>query len=222
MIQFFMRCPYCNHPIVYTLNTGQKKCSLCKKKYSPKKIDQRKKIIDAFVNGSSVYKAAKELSLNYVTVKKQYENFRKKLIPFLEEQYQSKEVKEYDEYVYMEKSKRFAKEYIFDAQNFLTFDYGGKVYNLLMPSLIRFKEQLLYDGSQEKYFNEFSKFMRFHKISKIEEKENTIRKFWRFFEESIVTYKGIDRENFFYYLKEFEFKFNYDEKEQKTILYNII
>ena len=49
--------------------------------------------------------------------------------------------------------------------------------------------------------------MMLNKISKIQKKENIIASFWIFFEESIVKYKGINKENFFYYLKEIEFKF---------------
>ena len=41
------------------------------------------------------------------------------------------------------------------------------------------------------------------------------------FEENIKKYRGIDKENFIYYLKEFEFKFNYSKEEQKDILYSL-
>ena len=103
----------------------------------------------------------------------------------------------------------------------MTFNYEDKVYNLLMPRLHRYKNQFLDDGIEETYFKEFSRFMMLNKISKIQKKENIIASFWIFFEESIVKYKGINKENFFYYLKEIEFKFNYTKIEQLSILEKI-
>ncbi len=89
-----------------------------------------------------------------------------------------------------------------------------------MPNLNRYKSQFLDDGAGEAYFKEFSKFMMFNKISKTKKRENLITKFWLFFEESMLKYKGVSDENFFYYLKEIEFKFNYEMNEQREILNN--
>ena len=102
----------------------------------------------------------------------------------------------------------------------MTFNYEDKVYNLLMPTLHKYKHQFLDDEIEESYFKKFSTFMMMNKISKIEKKENIIASFWIFFEESIIKYKGINKENFFYYLKEIEFKFNYSIEQQKDILNN--
>ena len=64
--------------------------------------------------------------------------------------------------------------------------------------------------------------MSLNKISKLEKKETIIQKFWEFFELSILKYKGVKEENFFYYLKEIEFKFNYKVEEQKEILKSLV
>jgi transposase-like protein len=87
-----------------------------------------------------------------------------------------------------------------------------------MPNLKRYKSEFLDSGAQEAHFKEFSKFMMLNKISKTQKRENLITKFWNYFEDSILKYNGINDENFFYYLKEIEFKFNYSYKEQKEIL----
>jgi len=52
-------------------------------------------------------------------------------------------------------------------------------------------------------------------ISKLKTIENTITKFWRFFEIFIRPYKGVKSEYFLSYLKEAEFKFNYTKKRAK-------
>lgn len=223
MLQSFMKCIYCDHNKLYELKSGQMKCSKCKKKFSPKKIKTDLVLIECFCENITVNEACKKLSINYITVKKRYDFFRQLIANFLEDEYRDKEVIEYDEYIYLEKSKKKVKENIFDAQNFLTFHYEEKVYNLLMPNLNRYKNQFLEDGSEEIYFKEFSKFMMFNKISKTQKRENLITQFWLFFEDAILKYKGVSSENFFYYLKEIEFKFNYGKSEQEEILkYNLM
>lgn len=215
-----MKCIYCNHEKSYELKSGQLKCAKCKKKFSPKKIQTDLELINCFCENLSANQTCKELNLSYVTVKKRYELFRQLIASYLEENYQEKTVIEYDEYIYMQQSKKKIKENIFDAQNFLTFHYENKVYNLLMPNLGRYKNQFLDDGAGEIYFKEFSKFMRLNKVSKTKRRENLITQFWLFFEKSILKYKGVSDENFFYYLKEIEFKFNYEKDEQREILSN--
>ena len=196
MVNFYMNCPYCNHDIVYTLHTTQKKCAKCFRKFSQKKILFEQKIINLFCEEMTVNQCVKKYNLNYVTVKKRYDKYRQLIASFLEEQYHNKQVIEYDEYVYLEQSKKKIKENIFDAINFMTFNYEDKVYNLLMPTLHKYKNQFLDDGIEENYFKEFSKFMMMNKISKIQKRENICASFWIYFEESIVKYKGIHKEKF--------------------------
>lgn len=213
-----MKCIYCNNKKLYQLKSEQLKCSNCKKKFSIKKIDKDLKIIECFCNDLNINETSKKLDINYVTVKKRYDLFRQLIASRLEDEFKDKTVIEYDEYIYLEKSKRDIKENIFDAQNFLTFHYDNKIYNLLMQNLNMYKNQFMDDGADEAYFKEFSKYMMFNKISKIQKKDNLITKFWIFFEKSILKYKGVRHENFFYYLKEIEFKFNYEQSLQKEIL----
>jgi transposase len=217
-----MRCPYCNHSKTYLLKTNQRKCSKCERKFSPAKIILDQKIIECFCNDLSTRECSLQLKLNYITVKKRFEYIRGLIASFLEEEYQGKSSSEYDEYVYLPKTKKKVQKNIFDAHNFLTFCFDtDKVYNLLMPNLHRFKQEMLDDDLDEIYFKEFSKFMRFNKIAKIETTENTIAQFWNFFENSITRYKGVGGENFIYYLKECEFKFNYTKDERKEIIVSL-
>jgi len=219
MVEYDMRCPYCNHSVTYKLKTGQEKCSKCKKKFSSKKIFLEQKICHSFCINKTINETVKEFNLNYITVQKRYMKYREYISSYLEKEYEKYETKEYDEYVYLPKSKKKIKENIFEAQNFLTFCYNeNKVYNLLMPNLNRYKQQFQSDNLEEQYFKEFSRFMMFNKIAKIKKRNNPIVQFWNFLELYILKYKGINSENFFYYLKECEFKFNYTKEEQIKIL----
>ncbi len=213
------RCIRCNEQL-YLLADGMVKCSACRYKYSPRKSARRLAIIESFCDELTAKETAGYLGINYITAKKSYDAIRKALLPFLEEAYAANRnnILEYDEYLYLDHTKRKERKYIFDAHNFLTFDYGGRVYNILMPSLSRYKSGFLADGLDELYYNEFSKFLKIHRIAKLRSFDNTIVRFWKYFDEFMKKYKGIKRDNFIYYLKEAEFKFNYEISERREIL----
>lgn len=196
------------------------KCSVCKKKYSPDRVEQIKRLIEAFCVNENALSTSKSLNLSYTTVLNYYQKFRHLSAEYCEEQYHLHRSSEsqYEEYLYIEKSKRHDKTAIFDSHNFLTFGYGESVYTLLMPSLGMYKQQFIEDNLEEIYFKEFSKFMRTSKIIKISKHDNVIEQFWHFFEEFITPFKGVSHEHFPYYLKEAEFKFNTPENERSAIL----
>ena len=170
--------------------------------------------------GENALDASKKSAITYVTALKYYQQFRHLIAQYCEDQYTHHrgEQVEYEEYLYIEKSKRRDKTAIFDSHNFLTFGYGERVYTLLMPSLRIFKEQFLEDNLENVYSKEFSKFMRTSKIIKISEHDNAITKFWHYFEEFITPFKGVSGEHFPYYLKEAEFKFNTPIEKRGAIL----
>lgn len=212
-------CIYCHHRL-YHLGDGMVKCSVCKKKYSPSRINQIKNILDAFCHDENAHITSKSLHISYVSVRNYYQKFRRLCAEYCEEQYHLHRTQEtqYEEYLYIEKSKRGDKTAIFDSHNFLTFGYGDNVYTLLMPSLELFKQQFVADNLEEIYFKEFSKFMRTSKIIKISEHDNVIERFWHYFEQFITGFKGVSREHFPYYLKEAEFKFNTPLEKRSEIL----
>lgn len=196
------------------------KCSVCKKKYSPERVNQIITLMDHFCKDENALTASKILHLSYATVLKYYQKFRHLAAEYCEEQYHLHRTREsqYEEYLYIEKSKRHNKKAIFDSHNFLTFAYGEHVYTILMPSLGAYKQQFLEDNLEEVYTKEFSKFMRSSKIIKISEHDNAISRFWHYFETFIRSFKGVSSEFFPYYLKEAEFKFNTPMTKRREVL----
>lgn len=196
------------------------KCTVCKKKYSVLRVQQIQQTIKAFCADENAFTASKSLALSYTTVLTYYQKFRRLCAEHCEAEYHlhRNEQTQYEEYLYIEKSKRHDKSAIFDAHNFLTFGYADNVYTLLMPSLGMFKQQFVEDNLEEMYHKEFSKFMRTSKIIKIHEHDNAITKFWHYFEEFITAFKGVSNEHFPYYLKEAEFKFNTPIEKRFDIL----
>jgi transposase-like protein len=193
-----MNCIHCNNKKLYQLSPTQVKCSRCKRKFSLAKVQKEKDIQECFFKNASANECAKALGLNYITVSKAYMNIRKQLALELETEFNANEQKSYDEYIYIEKSK-IKKGELYKAKDIITFIYGkDKVYNLLLPELTRYAE------AEQK---ELKRFLGLNKIES-KEKDTTFARFWNYFEEEIVKYKGVSDEYFFYYLKEIEWKFN--------------
>lgn len=201
-----MTCIHCGHKHLYTLPHQHMKCASCRRKFSIKRLHTDEKIIHAFIENKTVLQASQSLQLHYNTVQKRFLKLRTKILYYLDEQYQkTSNSSEYDEYIYM-KNKN-----IYHAQNFLTFIYENNIYNLMLPSLHKFRT---YDKSDE----ELVKFLFLNKIAKLQSKHSRINEFWNYLERFLKAFKGVNSENFIYYLKEAEFKFNYSKKAQEEIL----
>jgi transposase-like protein len=205
-----LRCPACLNQKLYSLANGYKKCAVCKKKFSPEKRKRENAIVECFCQNKPANLCAKELGVHYLTVEKRYRLFRQIIARFMQDEFDNKtQTIAFEEYIYLPRSKRGKKEAIFDGINFLTFNYDQKIYNILMPDLTRYKTPFLADGLEEVYYKEFERFLRYGKIQS-NSVDPLIRSFWDYFEEFLLQFKGIKKENFFFYLKEAEFRFNFD------------
>jgi transposase-like protein len=214
-----IECIFCNN-YAYRLKDGRVKCSVCHRKISIVKINKTITLMQTFINNENALHVSKRLNLSYVSVKKFYDEFRYISAKVCEDEYEinRKDACEYEEYFYLENSKKEKKEAIFDAHNFLTFDYDGHIYTLLMPSLQKYKNQFLDDNVKESHIAEFNKFKRISRIIKVSSIHNNIVKFWNYFEKEILKYKGISNDNFALYLKEIEFKYNHTKNDAIDIL----
>jgi len=208
-----MKCIYCDHPQTYVLGDGLEKCTKCLRKFSPKKIAREQKVLSIFIDGSNAREASKLTGMHFLTIQKYYQNFRKTITHYSDTQYKlhAHNVDEYDEYLYLPKSLKEFDQNIHKLQHFLTLSYNNKVYNLMMPTIQHFH----YDLNDEQENKLLSKYLRFNKVAKLKTTENTITKFWSFFETFILQYKGVSDEQFIYYLKEAEWRFNCSKEEQK-------
>ncbi|WP_353661405.1 transposase [Hydrogenimonas sp. SS33] len=213
------RCFYCAEKL-NRLKDGRVQCKRCRRRYAPKKLSRQLAMASAFCRDRSAREAAEELGISYATALHFYQDLRRSVLARLEADYEAarEEIDQYEETLYLDHNKRHDKRHIFEAQNFLTFAYGPKVYNILLPSLERYKQSLVDDGLTQQYWEEFSRFLIFHRIAKLESRENTIERFRRYFDTFMKNYRGIKRENFIYYLKEAEFKFNYGDKAFDTLV----
>lgn len=210
-------CIYCGHTKLYKVSSSQYRCISCKRTYSYEKYAQGIAILNAFVENKSAHECALQLHLNYLTIKKVYQKLRLLLIKYSEELYtnQQETFSQYDEYYYLPTSKRGKPKYLFDAIGILGMMYGKSIHTLLLPDQFAHLKNLE-DTSIEK--ETYARYLNQHKVAHYKSFDNALVDFWHFLETWLEHFKGVKKENFIYYLKEAEFKFNYTKEEQRLIL----
>lgn len=207
-----MICPNCNNNTFYILANDYIKCKICAKKLSLKKIEKDRLIINKFCEDKNALETAKTLDLNYKTVKDRFDLFRKKIAIFLEEEYHNsiKDYREYEEFYYIkEREKKKKRKSLSEAVNIIGFYSNERIYSILMPKVGN-RAFDVEDG--------FIQYLNWYKIHSQNSHQTKLSEFWKYLESNLKRYKGFEEENFFYYLKEYEFKFNYNKKEQIEIL----
>jgi len=215
-------CPFCGSKDQYKVTQTSFKCSTCKRKYSFKKLEKDYKIMDYFCEDISANECAKSLHVNYKGVKDRYMDFRKLLLLHVEKKYSQNhaEFSEYDEYYFLPQNKRGKVKYLFEAIGVLGMVYNNSVYTLLLPDQFSHIKNALHDVKIT-YMKEYAKHLNRYKIMHFEKFDSQLIRFWIFLEKKLLHFKGISRENFIYYLKEYEFKFNHEKKIQKEILWKL-
>ena len=210
-----MICQNCNNTNFYILANDYIKCKTCAKKYSLKKLQKDELIIIQFCENKNALEVSKELEINYKTVKNRFDIFRKKIALFLESEYNNsiKSYNEYEEFYYIkEREKKKKKKSLSEAINIMGFYSNEKVYTLLMPKIGK-RAFDIEDG--------FIQYLNWNKIHSLNSHQTNLNKFWKFLEDNLKKYKGMEEDNFFYYLKESEFRFNYSKEKQIEILKNL-
>ena len=200
-----MKCIYCSNPYTYELADRQRKCSRCRRKFSPRKIAREERLRRLFTGGSTASEASRETGMHFATVQNHYRRFRKELAVESDEAYQrnSHRVTEYDEYLYLPKSLN-PEESISKIQHFLTLSYDENVYNLMMPDI----EPYGIPSDEKQKRTLLLKYLNFDKVARLSRPHNTITAFWDYFETFILPYRGVSDEQFVFYLKEAEWRFN--------------
>lgn len=209
-------CPFCNSKTLYLLKDNYRKCKDCKKKFSLKKLEIDYKIIDGFCEDKSALNLSKELEVNYRTVLNRYEIFRKLIANYLEDLYNNsiQDNTSYEEFYYFNKKQlQKKKKSIYEAINLIGFYNNKIVYTLLMPSLPT--------APLENRDIQFERYLKWHKLQSQNSYTTPLKDFWIFLGNQLDKYKGIDKNNFFFYLKECEFKYNFNKPICKALLKDI-
>jgi transposase-like protein len=181
-----------------------------------KKLKKEHALITAFCSNKNAHITAQRLNLNYKSVASKYMLFRKLIAHYLEEVYYSDSSNQshYEEYYYFTGRQRLKKQKsLYDAINLIAFYKNKRVYTLLMPALKR--------TDNEKENKAYERYLYWHKLQSKEAYKTPLHVFFAFLEQNLKKYKGVNENNFFFYLKECEFKYNCLIHEQIAILKSI-
>jgi transposase len=238
ILKIFDNCPFCHAKNVGKIRRNFYKCYKCKKEWSVRKdsILEDLKIpfskfilaVKLFIFEVSAHKAHKELDLAYNTTHKIYTKLRQCIYKFVskDDQLLSGEV-EMDESYFGGKRKgnrgRGAKNKI---PVFGILERNGKVKveivkdvsaeTLLRETIKKVKRgSLIYTDKFKSYDGLVMYGFKHERIDKNVKFANGkvyingIEGFWSYAKERILKFHGVSKDNFIYYLKELEFRYNF-------------
>lgn len=220
-------CPKCGGHILYTLSDKRNKCRACGVKYSPGKLKKDLKVLHYFSLEIPANKAAKDLGLSYKNVRGKYMQYRREIASFLISQFDRLTEKENYETSFFggkESSQHGQSPGLKDRVLGLC-EKDGLVFttvadNVSAETLIEEIKKYADKG----YILSADKFKSYkslkcycnHVTARHRKRFGNNRRhashlegFWSFSKERLLKYHGISRDNFYLYMKEMEFRYNF-------------
>ena len=233
-------CIFCDKYGLYKLADKRVKCKHCKSYYSLTKLKRDMLVLYYFYLEISARKTAKELKLNYKTVQERFMQFRKKIANYCSQEARKLNGEiEIDESYFGGKRKgtrgRGAKN---KTIVFGILERKGKIYTKIVENV---SAETLMNEIQNKTkkgsvfytdgWKSYASLEQYGKHNIIDhDKElvdvnhnhiNGIEGFWSFAKERFHKYHGIDKENYPFYVKEMEFRFNHRNESVFNLLFDV-
>ena len=234
------KCVYCNNNKLYRLKDKRVKCEHCKKKYSLPQLKRDMQMLFYFYLELSAKKAADEMNLDYGVVHRKFMQFRKKIAVYCNQEARKLNGElEIDESYFGGRRKgnrgRGANN---KAIVFGILERKGKVHTVIVQDVsagtlmneIQNKTQkgsVFFTDGWKSYVSleQYGK----HNIIKHDEDKfvdnhnhiNGIEGFWSYAKERFHKYHGINKNNYPFYLKEMEFRFNHRNESVFNLLFDI-
>lgn len=233
-------CIFCDKYGLYRLADKRVKCKHCNKRYSLLKLKKDLQVLYYFYLEVSARKTAKELSLDYQTVQSRFMQFRKLIAEYCNQEAKRLNGElEIDESYFGGKRKgqrgRGAEN---KAIVFGILERKGKVHTVIVQDV---SAKTLMNEIQNKTnkgsvfytdgWKSYASLEQYGKHNIIDhDKElvdnnhnhiNGIEGFWSFAKERFHKYHGIDKENYPFYVKEMEFRFNHRNESVFNLLFDI-
>ena len=234
------KCIYCYKNRLYRLADKRVKCKHCNKKYSLNKLKRDMIILYYFYLEISARKASKELKLNYKTIQSRFMQFRRKIAEYCNQE--ARELNgevEIDESYFGGKRKgqrgrgaknktivfgileRKGKIYTKIVENVSAETLMGEIKNKTKKGSVFYTDGWKSYASLEQYGKH--NIIRHDKDEFVENHNhiNGIEGFWSFAKERFHKYHGINKNNYPFYLKEMEFRFNHRNESIFNLLFDI-
>lgn len=233
-------CIFCNKYGLYRLADKRVKCKHCNKRYSLTKLKRDMIILYYFYLEVSARKTSKEIKLNYKTIQSRFMQFRRKIANYCNQEARKLNGElEIDESYFGGKRKgnrgRGAKN---KAIVFGILERKGKVHTVIVQDVSAKtlmseienktkKGSVFYTDGWKSYasLEQYGKHNIIDHDKELVDKNhnhiNGIEGFWSFAKERFHKYHGIDKQNYPFYVKEMEFRFNHRNESVFNLLFDI-
>ncbi len=233
-------CIFCGKYNLYKLKDKRVKCKHCSKKYSLVKLKKDLQILYYFCLEISARKTAKELNFDYKLIHRKFMQFRKLIANYCNNQAEKLNGEiEIDESYFGGKRKgnrgRGAKN---KAIVFGILERKGKIYTKIVENVSAEtlmneiknktnKGSVFYTDGWKSYasLEQYGKHNIIEHDKELVDKNhnhiNGIEGFWSFAKERFHKYHGIKKNNYPFYLKEMEFRFNHRNESVFNLLFDI-
>src|SRR3989338_3785626 len=233
-------CVFCGSYSLSRLGDKRIKCNKFKREYSLLKLKRDLQILYYFYLELSARKTAKELNVDYQTVQSRFMKFRRNIFDYSEQQLKKMNGElELDESYFGGKRKGNRGR----GANNKTIVFGilerkGQVYTKIVENVSaetlmeeiknKTKKGSVFYTDGWRSYNSLEQYGK-HNIIKHDEDEfvenhnhiNGIEGFWSFAKERFHKYHGINKNNYPFYLKEMEFRFNHRNESIFNLLFDI-
>ena len=233
-------CVFCDNYGLYKLKNKKVKCKNCKKYYSLKKLRTDLEILYYFYLELSARKTAKEINLNYKTIQSKFMQFRKLIAVYCNQEAKKLNGEiEIDESYFGGKRKGNRGRGANNKAIVLgILERKGQVFTKIVENVSKetlmneiknktLKGSVFYTDGWKSY-NSLEQYGK-HNIIKHDEDKfadnhnhiNGIEGFWSYAKERFHKYHGIKKNNYPFYLKEMEFRFNNRNESVFNLLFDI-
>jgi transposase len=229
-------CPKCESTTLYKLSDKRVKCRQCGFKFSTVKVLDDFKILHYFSLEIPANKAAKDIQCNYRKVSNKYKQYREEIIEFLSKEYKklSGEIECDESYFGGKRKYKRGRGAYNKTKVFGMLERHGKIYTTiindvtaktLMNEIIKNSEKgsVFYTDKFKsykslKFYGKHISIDHSKNFAKSKNHINGLEGFWSFAKERLLKYHGISKNNFHFYLKEMEFRYNY----RKENIYHLL
>lgn len=229
-------CPRCGKTHLYQMRDNRFKCKNCLYKYSFKKLRDDFSVLHYFSLEIPVNKTARDLDMNYKSVRSKYMQYRREIYTYLNQEFNklSGEIECDESYFGGKRKGPRGRGSANKIKVFGMLERKGKIYTTIIDNVTA--ETLMNEikNNSEKGSVFYTDKFRSYKSLKFYGKHLTIdhnkyfkngrrhinglEGFWSFAKERLLKYHGISNDNFLLYLKEMEFRYNY----RKENLFNLL
>ena len=233
-------CIKCKSNKLYKLKENRIKCSYCKSRYSLRQLSLDLWSLYYFSIESTANKTAKELGVNYRTILTRFNNYRRQIASYQEDNFRLlKGEIECDESYFGGRRKYLRGRSKSNKVIVLgLLERKGKIFttvveNVTANSLLNEIKSRSDKGSVF-YTDQFKsykslKFYRKHltidhqkTFGRGKNNINGLEGFWSYAKERLLKYHGVSRDNFILYLKEIEFRYNFRKQNMFNLLLRLI